>query len=225
MAKDILQFDFPTSGWHKVESKDGVQSKKCYVPQNQSADNFTEMMIFTEKTVKTAGITPLTLLQKQLGKDKNNYKQKAQTFMNITFWTSLVLATALSISAFWIVRYTYGENYLEAVPIMKVLAFKVPAFALSTTAGAMLVIEGLQKWAIIRDIFGCLVCIALNWILLEQFGAIAAAAIAIVSYVCAGYVADSFIPQYRHLFRIQTIALFKGWKDFVNLRNIIRPNK
>ena len=73
-AKDILQFDFPNEGWHKVPSKDGVEAKKCYVPANQTADNYTEMMIFTEKAVKTQGITPLTLLQKQLGKDKNNYK-------------------------------------------------------------------------------------------------------------------------------------------------------
>lgn len=73
-AKDILQFDFPSAGWHKVPSSDGVEAKKCYVPANQTADNYTEMMIFTEKLVKTQGITPLTLLQKQLGKDKNNYK-------------------------------------------------------------------------------------------------------------------------------------------------------
>ena len=73
-AKDILQFDFPNEGWHKVPSKDNIESKKCYVPANQTADNYTEMIIFNEKSVKHQGITPLTLLQKQLGKDKNNYR-------------------------------------------------------------------------------------------------------------------------------------------------------
>lgn len=187
-----------------------------------TATRFVEILMFIPAML-THTITPILVETRK--KNKKIYNQKAQTFMNITFWTSLGLATVLSLLAFWIVRYTYGENYLQAVPIMKVLAFKVPAFALSTTAGAMLVIEGLQKWAIIRDLFGCVVCIALNWMLLEQFGAIAAAAIAIVSYVCAGYLADSFIPQYRHLFKIQTNAIINGWKDFLNIRKIIRPNK
>lgn len=72
-AKDILQFDFPNEGWHKVESLDGRVSKKCYVPHGQTAENHTEMLIFSERILKTQGLTALTLLHKQLGKDKNNY--------------------------------------------------------------------------------------------------------------------------------------------------------
>ncbi len=74
LAKDMLQFDFPDQGWHKVESPDGVQSKKCYVPLNQTAQSYTEMFVFYERTIKNPGITAITILQKQLGKDKNNYK-------------------------------------------------------------------------------------------------------------------------------------------------------
>lgn len=73
LAKDTIQFDFPNSGWHKVTSPDGIETKKCFVPYNQSIDNYTEMLIFTEKTVKTAGISPMVILHKQIGKYKNNY--------------------------------------------------------------------------------------------------------------------------------------------------------
>lgn len=72
-AKDVLQFNFPNDGWHKVASPDGIESKKCYVPYNQSSDNYTEMLIFTEKIVKNEGLAPMVILQKQLGKDKTNY--------------------------------------------------------------------------------------------------------------------------------------------------------
>ena len=72
-AKDMIQFDFPNDGWHKVSSPDGVESKKCYIPYSQTADNYTEMLIFFEKTLKTTGLTPMVMLHKQLGKDKNNY--------------------------------------------------------------------------------------------------------------------------------------------------------
>ena len=72
-AKDTIQFDFPNSGWHKVESPDGIEAKKCYVPYNQTAENYTEMLVFYERTLKNTDISPLVILQKQLGKDKNNY--------------------------------------------------------------------------------------------------------------------------------------------------------
>lgn len=73
-SKDTLQFDFPNSGWHKVLSPDGVESKKCYVPYNQTAENYTEMLIFTQKIIHNTGLTPMVMIQKQLGKDKNNYR-------------------------------------------------------------------------------------------------------------------------------------------------------
>ena len=186
-----------------------------------TATRFVEILMFVPAML-THTITPI--LVETRNKSERQYVFKAQKFMNITLWSSVVFAFIMSILSYWIIKYTYGVQYMEAVPIMQVLAFKVPAFALSTTAGAMIVIEGLQKYAIIRDIFGCAVCITLNWILLSEFGAMAAAAIAIASYICAGYIADSFIPQYRHLFRQQTEALFRGWKDIIKLRQIIRPN-
>ena len=48
-AKDKLQFDFPNEGWHSVASPDGITSKKCFAPYNQSSDNYTEMLIFTQR--------------------------------------------------------------------------------------------------------------------------------------------------------------------------------
>lgn len=72
-AKDVLNFNFPDNGWHKVASPDGIDSKKCYVPANQSSESFNEMLTFVQKDIKNTGISPFAILQKQLGKDKNNY--------------------------------------------------------------------------------------------------------------------------------------------------------
>ena len=74
IAKDRLIFDFPNEGWHKVESPDGVKSKKCYVPINQTSDNYTEMLIFTGRTIKNSGLNAMVMLERQLGKDRNNYR-------------------------------------------------------------------------------------------------------------------------------------------------------
>ncbi len=81
-SKDVLQFDFPNEGWHKISSPDGIESKKCYVPVNQTLENYTEMLTFTEKTVKNLDITPIVILQKQLGKDRNNYPDIIPEYIN-----------------------------------------------------------------------------------------------------------------------------------------------
>ena len=72
-AKDYVEFNFPDDGWHLVASPDKQQNKKCYVPKNQTTENYNEMLVFVERKIKTEGITPSVIIQKQLGKDRNNY--------------------------------------------------------------------------------------------------------------------------------------------------------
>lgn len=72
-AKDIIEFDFPNEGWHKVQSPDKIETKKCYVPYNQTSENYTEMLIFQERALKNKDIGAMIILHKQLGKDRTNY--------------------------------------------------------------------------------------------------------------------------------------------------------
>ncbi len=94
LAKDKLQFDFPNDGWHKVVSPDGVESKKCYVPYNQTSENYTEMLILNERILQNQGLTSMVIMQKQLGKDKNNYKDITPEYISqdinntMTTWCS-----------------------------------------------------------------------------------------------------------------------------------------
>lgn len=154
--------------------------------------------------------------------DETEYRKKAQLFMNVSVWTSGVMAAIVSLLAYKIVMLLFGEQYLPAVIVLQVMSFKAMSVALSNTAGAMLVIEGLQRYAIFRDLLGCFVCISLNYLLLPHYGIVAAAGIAILSNVAAGYIADAFIPAYRHLFRHQTKALLFGWKDILKIPSLLK---
>ena len=80
-AKDILKFEFPNAGWHKIDSPDGVKSKKCFVPVNQTAQNYNEMVILSERIIKNEGINAMIMLQRQLGKDRNNYRDIVPQFI------------------------------------------------------------------------------------------------------------------------------------------------
>jgi len=185
------------------------------------ASRFVEILIFIP-LILCQTITPILVKSRQESLDK--YKQKAQQFMNLTVWLSLIASTLTALIAYWLVALTFGHAYLPAVDILQIMAFKASAVALSTTAGAMLVTEGLQRYAIFRDSLGCVVCIVLNLLLLPRYGATAAAFVAIASTITAGYIADAIIPAYRHLFVCQTQTLFAGWRDIMSLRQLIHSH-
>lgn len=199
----------------------GTMVDKESVGYFSTAAKFVEVLIFVPMMLSQTISPVLVSIRKQ---SEEEYRKKAQLFMNVTVWVSVLLAVFVSLLAYWIVLYTFGRMYLPAVAVLQLLAFKAPSVALSSTAGNMLVIEGLQRWAVIRDTFGCLVCVGLNYLLLPQYGMMAAAAVAILSNLAAGYVADLFIPAYRHLFIQQSRAIVLGWKDCININQLFRSS-
>jgi len=183
------------------------------------ASRFVEVLIFVPMILAQT-ITPLLVRAHE--HDIAEYKVKAQQFMDISFWLSMIISIIFSISAYILISLTFGQAYLPAAAVLQVMAFKTASVALSNTAGAMLVTEGLQRWAIIRDGLGCMVCIGLNLLLLPRYGIIAAAFISIASNVAAGYLADALIPAYRHLFVCQTKTLLTGWMELGHVRQLIK---
>jgi len=185
------------------------------------ASKFTEVLVFLPMILAQT-IAPILVRTRE--RSIAEYQAKAQQFMNISFWLSLLAAAIVSMLAYWLVRYTYGPAYILAVSVLQVMAFKAASVALSNTAGSMLVIEGLQRYAILRDSFGCIVCILLNYLLLPRYGIMAAAFVSIVTNVAAGYLADALVPAYRHLFVFQTKTLCMGWRDLTLIKQLFcRP--
>lgn len=186
------------------------------------ATRFVEILIFIPMILAQTISPVLTKIRTQ---SEQEYIRKSQQFMNMSLWVSMLAAATTSAISYWLVLYLFGEAYLPAVIILQIMSFKVASLALSNTAGSMLVIEGLQKYAIWRDVLGCVVCVALNWYLLPRYGVVAAAIISIISNITAGYLADAIVPAYRHLFVMQTKALVYGAKDIFTLKDYILNRK
>lgn len=196
----------------------GTMVDKQSVGYFSVAAKFVEVMIFIPATLNTT-ISPVLVQLRE--KSEQLYREKAQQFVNVTVWVSIIISAIMSLLAYWVILFTFGRQYLPSVAILQVLSFKMASSALSSSAGTMLIVEHLQRWVFFRDIFGCIVCVGLNWLLLPQYGAIASAFVAIAANICAGYVADAMIPAYHHLFVRQTRALFLGWRDLIHIRRLL----
>ena len=186
------------------------------------ASRFVEIIIFVP-VVMSQTITPLLIRTRE--KSQADYEQKSQLFMNITVWICILLAILVCLFSYFLIKYTFGKEYILAVPVLHIMAFKVVGMALSSTAGQMIIIEKQPKYAFIRNLMGCFVCVGLNLWLIPICGIIGSAIVTILTTTFVGCLANVFIPPYHRYLRFQLRTLAFGWKDLVKIRDLkgLRP--
>lgn len=184
-----------------------------------TACRFAEVLLLVPSILADTFVPVLVAEREQ---DEASYRQMAQRFMSLTTWLCMILAALVAALAWPLIRYTFGADYLPAVVLLQVLCIKAVTNAVGYIGGRMIIIEGIQRVVFLRDVLGCMVCVGLNWLLLPHYGAVAAAVVAILSSLMAGYLADALIPSFRTIFRMQTRSLFLGWLELKNVKNIIK---
>lgn len=165
-------------------------------------------------------ISPILIRYKK--EDERLYEQEAQRMMNVTTWLTIIVSCILSFLSYYIIRYTYGIEYLAAVPVMQILVFKAVGIALTTTGGQLIVIENIHQVAFIRNILSCFVCIICNYFFIPRWGIIGSAWATIITVIFTGGIANVFIPRYHHILKKQCIAFFLGWKDLLTIKQLIK---
>lgn len=181
------------------------------------AGKFIEILIFIPHIASQTFFPILTRIKQE---NFTTYQQTAQRFINITLWGCIFIAIVLCMCSNILIKITYGYDYIQVVPILQIMTFKIVGMALSETVGQMIIIENQQKYAFIRNTLGCCLAIGLNYWIIPIHGIIGASIISIVVTLFVGSIANLIIPSYHRYFKIQTKALFTGWKDIFNLRYI-----
>lgn len=183
------------------------------------AASFVEIFLFVPQIIAQT-VTPI--LVRTYNTDIVEYQKKVQNFVNITVWLCVCMAVLGAMCAFWLIKFTYGEQYLAAVVILQVLIFKIIPNAMSSTAGQTIIIERKQKYAWIRNVTACALCVGLNYFLIPQYGVLGAAVSSILVTLYAGTLSNIFIPSYHSVLKIQMRALFCGWKDLFGVVKYIK---
>lgn len=182
------------------------------------ANSFISLLGFVP-AVLSQTMTPF--LVQLLAKDTETYKQKAQLFMNVTTWLIIFLCVAVCLCSYPLIRFTYGMQYIAAVPILQIAVFREIFYSHALVTGVLIVTEGIQKNVAIRNIIGCVICIVLNAFFIPLFGIIGAAIVSIIASMCVGYIAHLIIPQYRHIFLMQCRSFGTGWKDIFRVKKLL----
>ena len=186
-----------------------------------SAGRFLDLIMYLPLVI-TQTLTPLLIRAKE--SNHIEYKKKKIQYVSLIVWTSIVLALFFSICSIWLIKYTFGEKYLMAIPILQILAWKTVGMAMSTTSGQIIIMEGVQKLAVLRNIVGCAICISLNYIIIPIYGILGVAWVAVITVFFSGFIANLIIPTFKDVFFIQCHALLYGWKELCNIKQLIEKN-
>lgn len=197
----------------------GTMIDKTSVGYFSTACRFSELILFLPG-IMAQTVTPLLVHAKE--RDLQEYAFKRQQFVNVVVWISIALSVCMSVSSFWLISWTFGSQYLAAVPVLQIMAFKALGMALSSAGGQLIIIEKIQKWAFIRNVIGCVCCVGLNLLLIPTYGIVGSAVVTIITVLLSGFLSNALIPSYRHIFQIQVRALWWGWTDLLKVKKVFK---
>ena len=190
----------------------GNMLDKTSVSYYSVASRFVEICIFVP-TIITQTVTPILVTYHKSSKEY--YANKTQLYCSAVVWCGICISILTALIAQPLIKYTFGEAYLSAVPVLQILAFKTIGAALMQSSGQMIIIEGLQKYAVVRNGIASIVCILGNLLFIPLVGVVGAAISGVVAFIFAGYLSHVFIPSYRKYLTVQTHSIFLGWKDLL----------
>jgi O-antigen/teichoic acid export membrane protein len=176
------------------------------------ASKLTELIIFFPSIIAQT-LTPFLIEAHK--SSEVEYKFKSKQFMDFVIWGTIFVAFFISVTAKWIVLLLYGDAYIAAIPVLQIMAWKAVGIALSSASGQLIIIEGLQRYAIIRNLLGCVICVSLNLLLIPNWGIIGSAWATIITVFVSGYLSNYCISPFKHIFKIQSISIYKGWKSLM----------
>lgn len=197
----------------------GTMIDKESVGYFSTACKFVGLILFIPQ-VLTQTITPLLIKIKESGNNKL-YEERKYQFVSIVVWISIILSLFISLSASFLIHYTYGDKYLMAVPVLQIIAWKTVGSALSSSAGQLIIIEGNQKWAVIRNTLGCIVCVFFNLLLIPKYGIIGSAWVTLLTFATSSCLGNIFIPSYHKYLKLELKSLFLGWKNLIYIKKIL----
>ena len=87
----------------------------------------------------------------------NSFSKKFQLFMDAMVWISIILSIILFSFSELFIKYLYDDSYLASIPLLKLISWKGIFIILASVSGYWIIIKNLQKLAVIRNIFGCLI--------------------------------------------------------------------
>lgn len=224
--KKLISFSWPlifASGLYLIYSKIdqvmlGELSGMHAVGVYAAAVKLSEGSGFIFTTLAVA-LFPLMLAEKNINDER--FLLQTKKLLSLLVVLSVSLAFVVSYNSTFISNLIFGEQYKGVDTVLMLHVWGGVFIAINAISSRYLVAEGLQKHSIYKNVIGIFFNVGLNFLLIPKYGANGAAFATVASHILSTYIYFGLRKETKHLFYIQSHAIFFTWLP-VLLKKIIK---
>jgi O-antigen/teichoic acid export membrane protein len=162
-----------------------------------AATRISEVWYFIPMVV-VSSIFPAILNAKEQSKEL--YHKYLQRLYALMVWMSIAVALPMTFLAIPLVEILYGKAYLESGIILSIHIWASVFVFLGVASSRWILAENRQILSLQRSLFGMLINVALNLLLIPLYGAIGAAVATVVAQFSVGMLFDVIQKETRPMF-------------------------
>ncbi len=168
------------------------------------AQRISESFLFLTVII-TQTVFPVATETKKISKEL--YYRNLLLIYGILTKIAFIICLIIFFSSELIIRYIWGEFYIESIKILQLYVWTSFFVFLSNGSWIFYINENLQKFSMYRLVLGALVNVVLNIILIKRYGLVGAAVASLISYSISSYFFNAFSRKLLLNFKLQTLAL------------------
>ncbi|OIP66263.1 hypothetical protein AUK15_00710 [Candidatus Nomurabacteria bacterium CG2_30_43_9] len=131
------------------------------------------------------GLIVISMLPAVVNAKKTNfimYAKRLRALTGLTVGVTVIIALPLYLFAPWVIHLVFGDAFVSATPILRIYLWTSVAITLVILSQQFLIVENLSKIFLYTSIIGAVTNVALNVLLIPQFGAQGSACGTMLSY-------------------------------------------
>ncbi len=156
--------------------------------------------------VITASLFPAIINAKK--QSKQLYDARLQKLYDLMVWAAITIALPVTFLSDWLTNLLYGDQYHQVGGVLSIYIWAGVFVFLGVANGKWLIIENLQKFAMMNTIAGAIINIVLNYVLIPSIGILGAAWATLIAYAFSGYILLVAFKKTRRSFANLSKSLF-----------------
>jgi len=157
-------------------------------------------------TVIVSSVFPSIIQAKRFG--ERLYYERLQKLFSLMIGVAFVIAIPMTFLSKTIVVLLFGEPFAGAGSILAIHIWAAVFVFVGVAQSSWYVTEGFTKVLLRRTAASAVLNVVLNLILIPSYGGIGAAVATVISYAYSAYLGNLIDTKTRHIFYLQTKALF-----------------
>ncbi|MBQ3413176.1 MAG: flippase [Oscillospiraceae bacterium] len=134
--------------------------------------------------------------------DSESFTQRAKTLFSVVIWITIIQNTVFTLFGGTVVGIMLGEQYAEAVPVFRLLAWETTFSYLGSAKNVWILANDKHKYLWKINTIGALSGLIFNYVLIKMFGIKGAALAAVLTQFTTNFLVNYIFPEIRPVNRL-----------------------